>query len=270
MRRFTNPLLFGLLFRLLLVGAVAVSAQQLGALPLLARTGAAAAQSARQSANPNLDEWQADLKRRHDELIRSNGPGTNPAVRDQLLAMLAQDQQARGLAGAATSSTTNSKEGKKLQVAGNLNEIDAALSDQLKALIATHGWPTIALVGIDASNAAMLILTHSRDHVWQRSLLPQLEQLANHGAIDGSSLALVVDKELISEGKPQRYGSQFKLVDGKMAMYAVEDPGGLDGIRARVFLPPMDVYKKQLSDMYHFQVSTQIVQPMPPRPADSQ
>jgi hypothetical protein len=201
------------------------------------------------------------MQRRHDELVRSNGPGTDSAAREQLLSMMAQDQAARGFSGV---------EGKKVEVASNLAEIDTALTEQLKVIVAAKGWPTIALVGIDASNAAMLILTHSRDHAWQLSLVPQLEQLTDAGKIDGSGLALVIDKELISEGKPQRYGSQFKLVDGGMAMYAVEDPGGLDSIRARVFLPPMDVYKKQLSDMYHFKVTNQIVRPAPPKPVESQ
>jgi hypothetical protein len=248
MRRFTGPVLFGLF----LVWAVAASAQM----------GDGKGDPARQAATS--ESWQADMQRRHDELIQNNGPGADAATRDQLLSMLEQDKAARGLKdGAATPD-------KKLGIASNLTEIDAALTEQLKVIVTAHGWPTIALVGIDASNAAMLILTHTRDHAWQLSLLPQLVTLADEGRIDGSSLALVVDKELVSEGRPQRYGTQFKLIDEGMAMYAVEDPGGLDSIRARVFLPPMDVYKKQLADMYHFKATNKIVQPAPPKPAEPQ
>jgi hypothetical protein len=246
MRRCTGRVLFGLL----LSGAAAAGAQAVEV-----QTGGVRSEPAQQSASP--DGWRVEMERRHDELVQNNGPGTDAALRDQLLSMLAQDRAARGLAGLGA-------DGKKLEMASNLGEIDAALTEQLKAMVAAHGWPTISLVGIDASNAAMLILTHSKDHAWQLSLLPQLEQLTDGGKIDGSGLALVIDKELISEGKPQRYGSQFKLVDGGMAMFAVEDPGGLDGIRARVFLPPMNIYKKQLSDMYHFKVTNQIVRPTPP------
>jgi len=202
--------------------------------------------------------WETDLKQRHEELVRVNGPGTDTALRDQLLAMAAKDQDARGYKDGAP------KDKQKLVMAANLGEIDAALTAQLKEVVAAHGWPTIALVGIEASNGAMLVLTHSRDHAWQLSLLPQLEQLADNGKIDGSSLALVVDKELVSEGKLQRYGSQFKLVQGGMAMYAVEDPGGLDARRARLFLPPMDAYKQIMAEMYHLKATNQIVMATPP------
>jgi hypothetical protein len=205
--------------------------------------------------------WAVDLERRRDALIQANGPGTDSALRDRLLAMMAKDQEARGLQDDAP------KDKKKLVMAANLDEIDAALTVELKEIIAAHGWPAIALVGIDASNGAMLILTHSRDHAWQLSLLPQLEQLADNGRIDGSRLALVVDKELVSEGKLQRYGTQFKSVQGGMAMYAVEDPGGLDARRARVFLPPMEVYKQMLSEMYHLKATNQIVIATPPAKA---
>jgi len=205
-------------------------------------------------------DWEEHLQKRHDALIQQNGPGTDAALRDQLLAMRERDQEARGL-----------KNGQAPKAAGmqawasNMAEIDQALTEQLKAIVAAKGWPTIALVGIEASNAAMLILTHTADHAWQESLLPQLETLADTGKIDGSALALVVDKQLVAAGKLQRYGSQFKFVDGAMAMYAVEDPVNLDKLRAEVLLPPMDVYKQMLEQMYHLKASNQIV--MATRPA---
>jgi hypothetical protein len=173
--------------------------------------------------------------------------------------MREQDQTARGFV-----SGSAPKDGSKPAMATNLAEIDATLTEKLKTIVAIKGWPTIALVGIDASNAAMLTLTHTADHDWQRSLLPNLEKLADSGKIDGSALALVIDKELIASGKLQRYGSQFKFVDGAMAMYAVEDPGGLDRRRAQVLLPPMDVYKQLLVSIYHLKASNQIVSSSPP------
>jgi hypothetical protein len=254
MRRLSGPFLFGLFF----CGAFASVAQTSAS---SAQGAAGKAEAARQS--PVTEAWQVEIQKRRDALIATNGPGTDADLRTQLLAMTARDQEARGMQGGAP------KDKAKLAIASNLDEIDAALTTELKAVVAAHGWPTIALVGIEASNGAMLILTHTRDHAWQLSLLPQLVGLADDGKIDGSSLALVVDKELVSEGKPQRYGTQFKLVDGGMAMYAVEDPGGLDGIRARVSLPPMEVYKKTLSEMYHLKATNKIVQPVAPKAAET-
>jgi hypothetical protein len=201
--------------------------------------------------------WQLELQHRREALVERNGSGTNAALRDQLLAMRDQDQRARGMAGDA------GKPG-PIEIAGNLAEIDAALTAQLKQVVAASGWPTIAMVGIDASNAAMLVLTHTADHAWQRSLLPKLEELADAQQIDGSALALVIDKELVAEGKLQRYGTQFKRVPEGIAMYGVEDPAGLDTLREQVMLPPIDVYKQQLSSLYHLKATNQIV--MAPAP----
>ena len=202
--------------------------------------------------------WKVDLEHRHEELIQRNGPGTDAALRDQLLAMADRDQSARGI------EHGQPKNKEKLEMATNLVEVDAGLTAELKEIVAKNGWPTIGLVGIEASNGAMLILTHTADHAWQLSLLPQLETLADDGKIDGSRLALVIDKELVSEGKLQRYGSQFRMMEGAMAMYGVEDPGTLDARRAKVFLPPMDVYKQLLSEMYHVKTTDKIVSATPP------
>jgi len=236
----------------------------LGLLLLLASSPAPTPNLQQEPATTSQPNWEADLQRRHDALIAHNGPGTDIALRDRLLALGDADQAARGMKNGAPTDS------KQLRIATNLAEVDKNLTEQLKQIVADKGWPTITMVGIQASNAAMLMLTHTRDHEWQRSLLPQLEGLADAGKIDGSQLAVVIDKELVASGQLQRYGSQFKLVNSEMAMYAVEDPAGLDHRRASVFLPPMDVYRKTLMDMYHFKISNQIVAPTLPKPPAAQ
>ncbi|MEO8736345.1 MAG: DUF6624 domain-containing protein [Edaphobacter sp.] len=201
--------------------------------------------------------WESAVKERREELIRQNGQGKDAALRDQLIKMRARDQAARGFASGNQSSMT----GELMQ---QLPAADAQLTLELKQIVEQKGWPTIALVGIEASNDAMLILTHTADHAWQAKLLPQLEQFADAGQIDPSSLALVVDKELVAEGKLQRYGSQFKFVNGEMAMYGVEDPDGLDRRRAKALLPPMKIYKENLSQIYHLKAGNAIVSATPP------
>ena len=206
-------------------------------------------------ANPQRNPFlrgRPPSKRAAQQLIHQNGLGTDAPLRDQLMTMRNTDQAARGFA--------STREKASVQT---LPTTDAQLTQELKQIVAQKGWPTIALVGMDASNAAMLILTHTPDHAWQQQLLPQLTQLADAGKIDPSSLALVVDKELVSAGKLQRYGSQFKLVNGAMAMYGVEDPGSLDRQRARALLPPIDVYKEQLTQIYHLPTSKAIVSAAP-------
>ena len=190
------------------------------------------------------------------QLIAANGPGTDTALAQQLLTMRDQDQTARGVKTAAAP-------GQPLAMATNLTAIDSNLTTQLKSIVQQHGWPTIALVGLDASDAATLLLTHTADHAWQRSLLPQLTTLADQRKIDPAPLAFAIDKELLAEGKPQRYGTQFQSVDGSLAMVQVEDPGGLDSLRARTLLPPLDTYRAELARLYHLKLSNRILSPPP-------
>jgi hypothetical protein len=207
-----------------------------------------------QAAPVSRPAWEMTLEARHKELIAQNGPGTDAPLREQLLKMYSTDQTARGFSGTALVSMKD------------LSATDAQLTLELKQIVDQKGWPTIALVGIQASNAAMTVLTHSADHAWQLHLLPTLEQLADAGKIDPSTLALVVDRELVSEGKLQRYGSQFKAVNGGMAMYGVEDPDQLDQRRAKAMLSPMKDYKEVLERMYHLKATNAIVSASPPVP----
>jgi len=196
--------------------------------------------------------WEAALQQRRAELVEKNGPGTDAALRDQLLRMRDEDQAARGIAGGKSSGVTR-------EMIKQIPATDTQLTAELKQIVAQKGWPAIALVGIDASNGAMLLLTHTPDRAWRAQLLPLLQQLADAGKIDASPLSFLVDKELVSEGKLQRYGSQFMAIGGKIAMYAVEDPAHLDDRRAAALLPPINVYKQQMASMYHVEVSPDVV-----------
>jgi hypothetical protein len=46
-----------------------------------------------------------------------------------------------------------------------------------------------------------------------------------------------------------------------MAMFAVEDPAGLDARRAMVFLMPIKAYEGMLEQTYHLKLSDTVVEP---------
>ncbi len=236
---------------------------QLPALALLASLSlASVAQTPAASSGTAQPQaaWETAIAQRRQELITRNGPGKDTSLRDRLLTMRQTDQAARTF---MTSASDAAAQQQRIQ---HLAETDAHLTSDLKAIVAEHGWPTISLVGIDASNAATLLLTHSPDHAWQQQLLPQLEQLADSRLIDTAPLALVIDKQLVASGKLQRYGTQFKFVNGHMAMFAVEDPGDLDNIRARAMLSPLHAYKQLLARMYGIEATNDIITATAPTP----
>jgi hypothetical protein len=143
---------------------------------------------------------------------------------------------------------------KQASMAPVLESTDEKLTRELKEIVAQSGWPTVKSVGRDASEAASSILLHSRDREFQKALLPQLEKLVADHEIAGSNVALLVDIILRSEGKPQRFGTQFKIQGGKAVIDPVEDPARLDERRAKYQLSSMAEYKYVISQLYRVKV----------------
>lgn len=189
-------------------------------------------------------EWETRAEAHAQALKQKNGPGIDPALTQQLLKMRDDDQGIRMRLNSATPQ-------ERATLARQMDATDLRLTAELKQIVKDHGWPTIALVGSEASQAAAVILVHSPDHAWQAELLPSLRRLVEEDKIFGSDIATLTDKLLVSRGKPQVFGTQFKDVDEKMVMMPVIDPQHLDQRRAQYLLPPMSVYRALLHDMYH-------------------
>ena len=163
---------------------------------------------------------------------------TQPALRAQLLAMEQRDQQLR------------------IVLADAGGDSSAALLDQLRAMDTAHvarlrHWlaegqlPTGQAVGADGMAALWLLVQHAdADLSLQQALLGHYGQLPGLGGMAPSRYAMLVDRVLQAQGKPQRYGSQFSrdAATGHLAMAPVEDLSGLDALRAQVGLMPIADY----------------------------
>jgi hypothetical protein len=189
-------------------------------------------------------DWEARAEANAKRLIENNGTGRDLHLKRELLKMRDEDQSVRNTLNAAP-------EAQKPAVTKEMESIDVRLTGQLKGIVAEKGWPTISLVGAEASQAAATILVHSADHDWQRRMLPLLHRLVKENKIFGSDVAGLTDRILVAEGKRQEFGTQFKQVDGKMVMMPVKDLKHLEQRRAKYLLPPMPVYRQLISDMYH-------------------
>jgi hypothetical protein len=51
---------------------------------------------------------------------------------------------------------------------------------------------------------------------------------------------------LVAAGKPQRYGTQYDMVDGKLQPAEIEDPEHVDARRAEVDLGTMAEYDRMI------------------------
>jgi hypothetical protein len=188
------------------------------------------------------EDWGIESRKRIYSLKKKNGSGTNRELQKRLMQMLEEDETFRRT---MIKTPDNEKDIQLFQEA-----FDKKLTAELKDIVQKFGWPTIRLVGYEASHAAMRILNHSPDRDFQKEWIPQLQKMVEQDEIAGFELGLIIDKLLRAEGKPQLFGSQFRVEGDFIIMEPVQDPEHLDQRRARYLLPPIMEYIKMLENHY--------------------
>ncbi|MXV07158.1 hypothetical protein DYQ95_08445 [Xanthomonas sp. LMG 9002] len=131
--------------------------------------------------------------------------------------------------------------------------VDRANTAWLKTVVTKNGWPTRTSVGEDGSKAAFLIAQHATlDPGFQEQVLALMQSALAQKEADPSDVAMLQDRVLLHQGKPQLYGTQFRTEpDGTMVLDRTQDVDGLDARRATMGLPPIAEYKTFLSEVYH-------------------
>ena len=127
--------------------------------------------------------------------------------------------------------------------------VDRANLARLEQIVRRHGWPDAAMVGNAGVGDFWLLAQHAPgDFIAQA--LPHLKAAADRGEIAWSTLALMIDRDLMDRGQPQVYGSQWNGSGQAMQLYKVVDPEHLDERRAQVGLGPIAEYEALLRKQY--------------------
>ena len=122
---------------------------------------------------------------------------------------------------------------------------DSANTSWLKAYVARWGWPAAAQVGRDAVQAAFLIVQHAvHDTAFMRSMLPFIEDAHRLGDLDGGAVAMLTDRVEVKAGRPQIYGTQLSLKDGRWVFDPIADSADVDARRRKTGLPPLAEYRR--------------------------
>lgn len=157
------------------------------------------------------------------ERARQNGLPPATSVREQLERMGRLDQAGRMAIRHVDFRTLSVEDGRKVNAAigDAIEPVDQANVEALLKILPEDGWFTISEFGAEASEAAFHIVQHS-DLTLRREMLPRLEPLAMSGEISGTDFAALFDRVAIGEGRPQRYGTQYRCEQGKQASYPIE------------------------------------------------
>lgn len=127
--------------------------------------------------------------------------------------------------------------------------IDEASQKQLMAVVNENGWPRISQVGVNASNAAWLLVQHAPSLDFMERCLKLMEDLPA-GEVTPANIAYLKDRVLTMKGKPQIYGTQFQVIGKDMAVYPVEDFEHVDERRASVGLGTFAENERRLREQH--------------------
>ena len=193
---------------------------------------------------PSLKVWETAAHARAERQAIPHGAPTMPALRAELLAMMGTDQAVRGPMMSGDGHALSTKELHRMWA------VDRHNLNRFKIIFRRLGMPTITQVGQDGAEAAFLIVQHASDQVFQARALQSMQRRIEEHEAAPPHYALLLDRVLMFQGKPQRYGSQFKTVDGRNVLEPVEDSMHLDELRDAMFLPPIEAYACTMRTMY--------------------
>jgi hypothetical protein len=130
------------------------------------------------------------------------------------------------------------------------DSVDKENTKFMKEIIKNTGWPKISDVGKKAANIAWLLVQHADlDPAFQKQCLKLIESLPE-GEIDKRNIAYLVDRVLVTEGKPQLYGSQFNGIGKTLAVQPIKDISNLDKRRKKMNLGSFAEYEKIMTKNY--------------------
>lgn len=128
---------------------------------------------------------------------------------------------------------------------------DSVNYGKVTAILDKYGWLGINEIGEKANMALFLVIQHA-DSLTHATYLPMMRQAVKDGKAKASDLALLEDRLLCEQGKPQIYGSQVRtLKTGKAAFFPIKDERNVNKRRAAVGLEPLEEYGRYFGIDYH-------------------
>ena len=119
-------------------------------------------------------------------------------------------------------------------------EFDSLALAYVTNVLENHGWLGKSTIG-EAGNQALFVTIQHASSELRKKYFPMLAQSAALNESDPSSMATMLDRMLVDEGKPQIYGTQSRMVDGELKLYPIEDPKNVNKKRKKVGLKKLKI-----------------------------
>lgn len=127
-----------------------------------------------------------------------------------------------------------------------LGKTDRENTVWLKQVIAKQGWPTISMVGEDASQRAWLLAQHAdHDPVFQLEVLRLMEPLLETREVSPRNYAYLYDRVMLKLVGTQRYATQTTCEGGNRVASPLENELRMPAYRQSVGLETFEEYLEQ-------------------------
>ncbi|WP_438962206.1 DUF6624 domain-containing protein [Nonlabens sp.] len=123
-----------------------------------------------------------------------------------------------------------------------VQEIDESNLTVVEQIIEKCGMPTQESAGELGHTAIWLVIQHA-SATKRKQYFPMLLDAAKNGLLERQDIALMQDRMLMDDGKPQLYGSQvFMNEDGTYELYELQDPEKVNARRIKMGMGPLHEY----------------------------
>lgn len=122
-------------------------------------------------------------------------------------------------------------------------EIDKNNTLNLKLIIKDVWLPKLHELWKQTSDNIWLIIQHTNDHDLQKEYLELIKKLPK-GQVNNKNIALLTDRVLMYEWKPQIYWTQFIQENWKWFPYKIRNIKNLENRRKKIWLSSFEEYKK--------------------------
>ncbi|MDR1878210.1 MAG: hypothetical protein LBQ64_01445 [Bacteroidales bacterium] len=112
-------------------------------------------------------------------------------------------------------------------------------------------WIGYDLIGTEGDNAAWTIAQHADDYVtFQEKCYQYLLEAFDNYNTHPNNVAYLYDRIQVNKNLQQKYGTQVRVIEGKIIFINLDDEEYVEIYRHCFGLPPLSFYKKSLEEIY--------------------
>ena len=131
-----------------------------------------------------------------------------------------------------------------------INNSDSTNLIAVEAILAQYGWLGPDIIGEKGNSTLFLVIQHA-DLKTQEKYLPMMREAVTKGNARGSDIALLIDRVEMRNNRPQVYGSQIVMKNGKYEVYSIIDEPNVNKRREEVGLGPIENYVRHWNINYN-------------------